>query len=100
MQTKSITSKIHLVDLAGSERVKISGATGLQLEEARKINVSLSTLGRVIEALADPKKAFNPPYRESAMTWLLQNSFGFGTRPLCPQTTWQMVRPTVLCRNP
>lgn len=39
---------LHIVDLAGSERVKISGATGAALTEAAEINVSLTTLGRVI----------------------------------------------------
>lgn len=39
---------LHIVDLAGSERVKISGATGAALTEASEINVSLTTLGRVI----------------------------------------------------
>ena len=41
-------STLHMVDLAGSERVKISGADGAALTEASEINLSLSTLGRVI----------------------------------------------------
>lgn len=47
-----VESKIQLVDLAGSERQDTSGATGLRLKEAAQINLSLSTLGRVISALA------------------------------------------------
>jgi hypothetical protein len=46
---------IHMVDLAGSERVKISGATGAALVEASEINVSLTTLGRVISKVRDPQ---------------------------------------------
>lgn len=38
--------KLHLVDLAGSERQSKTGATGIRLKEATKINLSLSTLGR------------------------------------------------------
>jgi hypothetical protein len=53
-QTSIKFSTIHLVDLAGSESV---GKTGVdskdRLREAAKINQSLSTLGRVIEILAE-----------------------------------------------
>jgi hypothetical protein len=45
--------KLNLVDLAGSERVRVTGATGRCLEEAKKINKSLSALGNVIGALTD-----------------------------------------------
>jgi len=45
--------KLNLVDLAGSERVRITGATGVRLEECKKINASLSCLGNVISALTD-----------------------------------------------
>ena len=45
------TAKLNLVDLAGSERISQTGATGKILEEAKKINQSLSYLGRVILAL-------------------------------------------------
>ena len=41
-----ITSTLYLVDLAGSERVKKTKATASRLEEARKINFSLSALGK------------------------------------------------------
>jgi Kinesin motor domain len=44
---------LHIVDLAGSERVKISGATGAALTEAAEINVSLTTLGRVISKVRE-----------------------------------------------
>jgi hypothetical protein len=56
--------KLNLVDLAGSERVHITGATGVRLEESKKINQSLSALGNVIGALTD-KSGMRPhiPYR-------------------------------------
>ena len=69
------SGKLNMVDLAGSERVKISGATGKQLDESRRINKSLSALGNVINALTDPKTK-HIPYRDSKLTRLLQNSLG------------------------
>ena len=51
------------VDLAGSERVGRSGATGLQFEEARAVNVSLSALGNCIAALAQGPQGGHVPYR-------------------------------------
>lgn len=39
--------KLNLVDLAGSERVHVTGAVGRRLEESKKINASLSALGRL-----------------------------------------------------
>lgn len=47
--------KLHLVDLAGSEKVGKTGASGQTLEEAKKINKSLTALGMVINALTDGK---------------------------------------------
>lgn len=38
-------AKLNLVDLAGSERIAKTGATGKTLDEAKKINLSLTTLG-------------------------------------------------------
>ncbi|PSR91995.1 hypothetical protein BD289DRAFT_452028 [Coniella lustricola] len=76
-------AKISLVDLAGSERATSTGATGARLKEGAEINRSLSTLGRVIAALADlstgkKKKgaAGQVPYRDSVLTWLLKDSLG------------------------
>jgi kinesin family member 5 len=66
-------SKLNLVDLAGSERIGKTGATGSTLKEAQNINQSLSTLGRVIEALG---KGSLPPFRESQLTRLLKESLG------------------------
>jgi kinesin family protein 1 len=78
-------AKISLVDLAGSERAQSTGATGARLKEGAEINRSLSTLGRVIAALADlssakpgvkKKTASMVPYRDSVLTWLLKDSLG------------------------
>jgi hypothetical protein len=49
------SGNLYLVDLAGSEKVGKTGASGQTLEEAKKINKSLSALGMVINALTDTK---------------------------------------------
>ena len=46
-------SKVSLVDLAGSERADSTGAKGTRLKEGANINKSLTTLGKVISALAE-----------------------------------------------
>lgn len=79
-------SKISLVDLAGSERADATGATGDRLKEGANINKSLTTLGKVIAALAEissknrkgrtEKKADFIPYRDSVLTWLLKENLG------------------------
>ncbi|KAJ6789583.1 hypothetical protein PWT90_07418 [Aphanocladium album] len=82
-ETTERSSRIRLVDLAGSERAKSTEATGARLREGSNINKSLTTLGRVIAALADPK-TLRPgakrkevvPYRDSILTWLLKDSLG------------------------
>lgn len=63
---------------AGSERQSSTGARGARLKEASSINKSLSTLGLVILSLADTKgkKARHIPYRDSKLTFLLQDSLG------------------------
>ncbi|KAK4630951.1 Kinesin-like protein [Fulvia fulva] len=85
-------ARMRLVDLAGSERAGRTEATGQRLREGGNINQSLTTLGRVIAALADPKRqkatrvtglqnqtkrrAEVVPYRDSVLTWLLKDSLG------------------------
>jgi len=87
-ETTERSSRIRLVDLAGSERAKATEATGQRLREGSNINKSLTTLGRVIAALADPKQQQRGgkgrmrggeqvvPYRDSILTWLLKDSLG------------------------
>jgi hypothetical protein len=99
------TARMRLVDLAGSERANKTEATGVRLREGGKINKSLTTLGRVIAALADPKRqaltaqlassivpgrssprpgsarGARPvlemvPYRDSVLTWILKDCLG------------------------
>ncbi|CAN1251707.1 Kinesin-like protein KIN-12E [Linum perenne] len=71
-------ARLNLVDLAGSERQKSSGAEGERLKEATNINKSLSTLGLVIMNLVSISngKALHVPYRDSKLTFLLQDSLG------------------------
>ena len=65
---------LNLVDLAGSEKVSKTGAVGETLEEAKKINLSLSALGNVIHALTSNQEHI--PYRDSKLTRILQESLG------------------------
>ena len=84
-----------MVDLAGSERAESTGAKGTRLKEGANINKSLTTLGKVISALAEStvsaaaaaasssssagkkkKKADFIPYRDSVLTWLLRENLG------------------------
>ncbi|XP_059728586.1 LOW QUALITY PROTEIN: kinesin-like protein KIF1C [Haemorhous mexicanus] len=77
-------SRISLVDLAGSERADASGAKGIRLKEGANINKSLTTLGKVISALAEAtskkKKPDFIPYRDSVLTWLLKENLGGNSR--------------------
>jgi pSer/pThr/pTyr-binding forkhead associated (FHA) protein len=79
------TAHMNLVDLAGSERADSTGATGDRLKEGCAINASLSALGNVISALADiamGKKKVFVPYRNSALTRLLQDALGGNSRTI------------------
>ncbi|TYH00078.1 hypothetical protein ES288_A10G246300v1 [Gossypium darwinii] len=71
-------SKLLIVDLAGSERLDKSGSEGLLLEEAKFINLSLTSLGKCINALAENSPHI--PTRDSKLTRLLRDSFGGSAR--------------------
>ncbi|KAJ3685500.1 hypothetical protein LUZ61_014664 [Rhynchospora tenuis] len=77
-------ARLNLVDLAGSERQKTSGAEGERLKEAASINKSLSTLGHVIMVLSDLAngKQKHVPYRDSRLTFLLQDSLGGNSKTM------------------
>ena len=93
------SGKLYLVDLAGSEKVGKTGASGQTLEEAKKINKSLTALGMVINSLTDGKvnnqrcfcffkhsiktailQSSHVPYRDSKLTRILQESLGGNSR--------------------
>ncbi|XP_072246231.1 kinesin-like protein KIF1A isoform X15 [Leuresthes tenuis] len=89
--TTEKVSKISLVDLAGSERADSTGAKGTRLKEGANINKSLTTLGKVISALAEVDSGPNKnkkkkkvesfiPYRDSVLTWLLRENLGGNSR--------------------
>ncbi|CAN1780265.1 Kinesin-like protein KIN-UC [Linum perenne] len=71
-------SKMLIVDLAGSERIDKSGSEGLLLEETKFINLSLTSLGKCINALAENSPHI--PTRDSKLTRLLRDSFGGSAR--------------------
>eukprot|EP01041_Mallomonas_annulata_P000189 gene189-331_t len=77
---QTFRGKLNLVDLAGSERINKSGATGQALKEAQNINKSLSSLGDVIQARA--MKQAHIPFRNSTLTYLLQDSLSQDSKTL------------------
>ena len=75
-------SQISLVDLAGSERADATGAKGTRLKEGANINKSLTTLGKVISALAEMVRQLFFCFREisprsflAANNWLPEDQF-------------------------
>jgi hypothetical protein len=82
--------KLNICDLAGSERLSKSNTHlvgGSLLHETKHINKSLSTLSNVIEKLQAGEK--NIPFRESKLTYILQNSLGGNSKTLA-----------IICCNP
>ncbi|BAT77004.1 hypothetical protein VIGAN_01508300 [Vigna angularis var. angularis] len=90
-------ARLNLVDLAGSERQKSSGADSERLKEAANINKSLSTLGLVIMTLVDLAhgKPRHVPYRDSRLTFLLQDSLGGNSKTMVIAN----VSPSICCAN-
>ncbi|XP_072273234.1 kinesin-like protein KIF13A [Pyxicephalus adspersus] len=84
--SRGLVSKVSLVDLAGSERSNKSGAHGTQLKESSNINKSLSTLGLVINSLAEisenKRRSQYVNYRDSVLTWLLKNNLGGNSKTI------------------
>jgi len=76
IETSERRANLNLVDLAGSENTKRSGVSGATMLEAQKINLSLTTLRRCIDALIEKKSQQSIPYRDSALTWLLRQNLG------------------------
>ena len=73
--------KLNLCDLAGSEKIHKEDSMGEQhMLELKTINLSLSCLGKVIQALAQGKSKAHISYRDSKITRLLQDSLGGNTR--------------------
>jgi hypothetical protein len=77
-------SKLTLVDLAGSERIKKTMASGSRAQEGISINKGLFVLGQVVSALAEQRPKFKrkPPFRDSKLTRLLQDSLGGNSRTI------------------
>ncbi|KAK1929322.1 Kinesin-like protein KIF23 [Phytophthora citrophthora] len=77
--SSELRSKVAIVDLAGSERGSKSGATGLRMQEASKINGSLMNLMRCLETLRwnqqhPPSLQKMVPFRESKLARLFQEN--------------------------
>jgi len=87
-------AKLNFCDLAGSEKWnKEDGVEGLHLREMTNINLSLTTLGKVISALVRNLngKKDHIPYRDSQLTRFLRDSLGGNTKTCLVAT----VAPTI-----
>ena len=88
-------AKLNLWDLAGSEKINKEEAMNQEhFEELKTINLSLTTLGKVISALGKKGKGTKHiPYRDSKVTRFLQDSLGGNTKTFLVAT----VSPTDDC---
>lgn len=77
METRS---SLTLVDLAGSERLDNTRSVQTRLQETQHINRSLACLGDVIAAINAKKPHI--PFRNSKLTYLLQNCLGGSCKSL------------------
>ncbi|WVQ98685.1 hypothetical protein IAU59_005816 [Kwoniella sp. CBS 9459] len=82
-----ITSKICLTDLAGSENNNLTGNDRERMRESSAINTSLTTMGKVVDALnLNAQKGGEGgvfvPYRETKLTRLLQDALGGSSQGL------------------
>lgn len=75
-----LSGLLNLIDLAGSERLNQSKAEGDRLRETKHINKSLSSLSDVIQSIANKEK--HVPFRNSKLTYLLQDSLGGDSKTL------------------
>lgn len=72
-------AKINICDLAGSEKLdKDQIVKNAHFNEMVNINLSLSTLGKVIQSLANKRP--HVPFRDSKLTRILQDSLGSNAR--------------------
>lgn len=79
-ERKKARNKLWMIDLGGSERLVKTKATGKRLKEGKAINLSLSALGDVIDALQTKKP--HVPYRNSKLTQVLRDSLGCESKTL------------------
>ena len=76
-------AKLNLWDLAGSEKIQTDERLDQKyMEEHKSINLSLTTLGKVISVLAKSTLKTSIPYRESKLTRLLKDSLGGKTKTI------------------
>ena len=81
--TGEVTQNIHrlkgvltIVDLAGSEALSRTGSEGLNQDEAKEINKSISALGRVIESLSRQSQYINMDGLNEKKEVQKRNNFG------------------------
>jgi hypothetical protein len=60
--------------------VSLAGSDGIRLEEAKKINRSISALGNCVSALCDGSQRSHVPFRDSKLTRLLTDAIGGNSR--------------------